>query len=42
MANDEVQVLVTEVEGKLTDEQILALKVIAYKKLTTKNYSRIT
>jgi len=33
MSNDDVQALVKEFEGKLTDEEILALKVIAYKEL---------
>jgi len=33
MSNDDVQALVKELEGKLTDEEILALKVIAYKEL---------
>lgn len=33
MSNDEVQGLIKELEGKLTDEEILALKVIAYKEL---------
>ncbi len=31
MTNDEIQVLLKDIEGKLTDEEILALKVIAYK-----------
>jgi len=33
MSNDDVQALVKELEGKLTEEEILALKVIAYKEL---------
>lgn len=31
MTNDEIQELLKDIEGKLTDEEILALKVIAYK-----------
>ena len=33
MSNDEKMVLLQELEGKLTDDEILALKVIAYKEL---------
>ena len=31
MTNEEIQKLLKDIEGKLTDEEILALKVIAYK-----------
>ncbi|MBE1554718.1 hypothetical protein [Sporosarcina limicola] len=31
MSNDEIQELLKDIEGKLTEEEILALKVIAYK-----------
>ena len=31
MSNEEIQKLLIDIEGKLTDEEILALKVIAYK-----------
>ena len=31
MTNDEIQELLKDIEGKLTEEEILALKVIAYK-----------
>ena len=33
MTEDELFALLTDIEGKLTDEEILALKVIAYKEL---------
>jgi hypothetical protein len=33
MSNEEIQKLLIDIEGKLTDEEILALKVIAYKEL---------
>jgi len=33
MTNEEIQVLLKDIEGKLTDDEILALKVIAYKEL---------
>ena len=31
MTNEEIQELLKDIEGKLTEEEILALKVIAYK-----------
>ncbi|MER2090350.1 MAG: hypothetical protein ABS920_11485 [Sporosarcina sp.] len=33
MSNNEIQVLLNELEGKLTEEEIVALKVIAYQEL---------
>ena len=33
MSNNEIQMLLKEIEGKLTDEEIVALKVIAFKEL---------
>ena len=33
MSNNEMQMLLKEIEGKLTDEEIVALKVIAFKEL---------
>ena len=33
MSNNEIQKLLKEIEGKLTDEEIVALKVIAFKEL---------
>jgi hypothetical protein len=33
MSNEEIQKLLIDIEGKLTDEDILALKLLAYKEL---------